>query len=734
MKTVGWILDTYIEDDEAILWIKTVEGKAVKLRDLYQPDFYVKFKDDVNAEEAATLIMSHPNIVDARVEWRYPSVVSREKSGVVHVSVDKASGFKRVLRDLERVNGVEEWFNTDILHVQRYLFSKAFAPTNKVEVEYDHDGKIKEVTVLDDGVEFQPPPFTSLIFQIEAQSERLTPDPEEDPIAEITVFNEALDATSSLTGDEPRIIQSLADIVQKSNPDFLVAPDCDEVTLPYLMKRVQKLCLNVQLGREPAAHQGMREPYHRALQGRVTLQLGDFLHDGVAGIVEESRFTIAPPGLASRWRAGRAIDSRQCYEALRKNILIPKLRNYPRFRVTAKDLIFRDRGGLILSPAMGLHENVAELDYESMFPNILIAYNISYETVTPKGIDKSRPGFLGEFTKRFLDRRLHFKRLRRKYPRDSREWLWCEQRQSALKQILVCIYGFSGCDVNRFGSVYTYSEINNVSRNILVKTLNIALREGFKVVYADCDSIFVKKPNATRSEYEGLAAKIQGEVGLPIALDHHYKFLVLLAQEADPNIESVRHYFGKLVNSELYYRGIELRRRDYPEFLKDFQTRLMEILFKAEDAEQVRELQYLRAREYVVECLGKIADGEVPAEKLVVRKMLRKPIDGYRSMFPHVSAAIQMVQKGKKFNELNMLRDSHPIDFLLVNAEHPNPLRRVMPAQLINSNHHYYDHVKYQEMLLDVAETILGWNGFTREQLGYKSPARGFQKEIRDER
>jgi hypothetical protein len=57
-----------------------------------------------------------------------------------------------------------------------------------------------------------------------------------------------------------------------------------------------------------------------------------------------------------------------------------------------------------------------------------------------------------------------------------------------------------------------------------------------------------------------------------------------------------------------------------------------------------------------------------------------------------------------------------------------------MPAQLINSDHHYYDWEEYEEVLQDVVETILGWSGFTRERLGYQSHTRGFLEESRGER
>lgn len=181
---------------------------------------------------------------------------------------------------------------------------------------------------------------------------------------------------------------------------------------------------------------------------------------------------------------------------------------------------------------------------------------------------------------------------------------------------------------------------------------------------------------------------------------------MLLTQEADPNLEATRRYFGKLTNGELYYRGIELRRHDYPIFLKKFETRLMEILF---DAESVR-------------------TGKVPLDELVISKILRKRVNTYRSLFPHVVAAIQLVQKGKR------LKNGEKIDFVYVNAEHKNPFRRVIPATIMDSGHQYYDRDKYVELVLDVAETVLSVFGFSRKQLGVGMKPKDYIEKIRIER
>ncbi|MBS7609645.1 hypothetical protein KEJ19_03620, partial [Candidatus Bathyarchaeota archaeon] len=681
----GWLLDAYIRGSRAILWFRTETGATIRLTDSYRPDIYVKLRDGVTPEETAAILREHPHVLGAGIEWKYRSVMERGKTKVLRIILDGAQGFRGFLKDLEGLSCVEEWFNVDILHIQRYAFAKGFAPTQKLEVQFSPEGSLKDAKALKDDLEIRPPPFIPLIFQMEATSGRLSPspslDPEKDRISKIALLDEGLAVKETFEGSEDRVLEAFVETVREGDPDFLITPDC-EGTIPYILEGLRRNGLSPQLGREAMDPTKAWKPISQAFPGRVVLSLNEYFHYGLAGIVERSRFSMLPPGLAARWAAGRLIDSRQCYEALRREILIPKLRSPPIYGTTAKDLAFKDRGGLILSPVLGLHENVAVLDFESMFPNIIVRYNISYETVTPEGIDLSRKGFLGELTKEFLERRLHFKHMRKEFPQGSREWLWCEQRQSALKGILVCIYGFSGCDMNRYGNVYAYAKVNEISRELLVKAIGVCRSLGYRVLYADCDSVFVQRDDASREDYERLASCIEAEVGLPIALDRHFKFLVLLAQEADPRIGVTRRYFGKLMSGELFVRGIELRRRDYPPFIKEFEAELMGILFDAKGREDVIGRQYEMAKGKVIEALEVLASGSVPPEKLVMTKILRKPLDSYRSLFPHVSAAMQMahVQRGEKFRlkERRKLIDNQPIDFLYVNVEHTNPLRRVM--------------------------------------------------------
>ena len=134
---------------------------------------------------------------------------------------------------------------------------------------------------------------------------------------------------------------------------------------------------------------------------------------------------------------------------------------------------------------------------------------------------------------------------------------------------------------NKYGNVLAFEEINKKSREILLKTKDIVQKLGYELIYADTDAAFVHKNNATKEDYEKLGEIISTETGLALSLEYHYKFLILLPLESDEKLEALKHYFGITYDGELVTRGIETRRHDAPNFIKDFQTELFYTLFDA---------------------------------------------------------------------------------------------------------------------------------------------------------
>ena len=69
---------------------------------------------------------------------------------------------------------------------------------------------------------------------------------------------------------------------------------------------------------------------------------------------------------------------------------------------------------------------------------------------------------------------------------------------------------------------------------------------------------------------------------------------------------------------------------------------------------------------------------DIYQQGLVVSKLLRQDIENYKSLFPHVSAAIQLSNNNK---------DKYPpikgdtIQYIYTNSQHSNPLCRVVPIE-----------------------------------------------------
>src|SRR2546426_6178129 len=137
-------------------------------------------------------------------------------------------------------------------------------------------------------------------------------------------------------------------------------------------------------------------------------------------------------------------------------------------------------------------------------------------------------------------------------------------------------------------------------------------------------------------------------------------------------MEAQNRYYGILYDGEVVCRGIEIRRHDTPPFIKEFQVKLMQKLFDCGSAAEVYAKGYESATLLVTEAIDKIMTGEVPVEELVVSKILRKSVNQYRSVFPHVAAAIRLTSMGKSVNEGDNIR------FLFTDADHVNPLCRVV--------------------------------------------------------
>jgi DNA polymerase-2 len=743
---IGWLLHVTIDQDKVILWIKTEDKRVLRLTNSYQPFFYILPR---NEYDGASLfhILSQQAIVK-KVSWEEDKSTNLfeeySKKKLICVTSESVQSYTVLLKKLEKDFRVKQVFNTDLSHVQQYLFHKLkIEPTSKVEVEYD-DSRLVSLTKVEEEDSIPPPPFSLLHMNIQTVSGRINP---EDPVSLIkSRYEDVRNAQHNLEilfdrDQEKDILEDFCSHVQDKDPDILVFEGdyYANTILDYLFARMVKIGLELSLGRENVNLELMTSLEHPgrywikgrlAISGKTVNRYSSILDGfGFAGLIELCRFGFLPLDLAAKYGINRLIDSRNCYELFQRGYVISKKGNsgnHENIR-TIEELVSNDRGGMIISPQTGLHENVIVLDYDNEYANLIVNHNLSYETVKPdkktKGGGATSKGLLPTVVEKFLKRRLYFESVSKEFPEESREYLWCQQRLDSLKNILVCLYGTTGSIWNRYGNVRVFEEINRFSREILIKTKDIVQKLGCELIYADTDSIFIKNLDgiAPTNEYEKIVSILRRETGLPISVEHNFKFLVLLPLEANEKIEALKQYYGVTHEGHLVVRGVEIRRHDTPKFIKEFQTELLSALFDCENVEEIFNKGYENALLLVTKAIDKIMIGGegITRDDLVIHKLLGQDIIKYKSLFPHVSAAIQLSNE-----------DKHPtkgdtIKYIYTDSQHKNPLWRVAS---IDSSKGVggkldYDKEKYKEMLLDAAETVLGYFGFDRNVHGNKKDA-----------
>ncbi len=694
----GWILDAYIIGSEAAVWIKTETGRALRLRDRYAPFFNVLCSPGCE-EGVAYRISECPEVKSVSTEALTPSFDGTARQ-MLRIETWGHS-LRRLASAVKLIPGVEGVYNLSIPHVQRYLFTRLRAePTSKVEVERDGD-RILAARKLQEGEGLEPPPFSFAAFipRMERRGGRWE-----------LLSVRCASCGHEASGGEVQVLESFLDHLAFEDPDLVLIPDMDSRFYPSMLQISKREGLQLRLGRCGDGYQGLQgSAAGRVFLGPVFYGFGADRW-GVAGLVERSRFAFATMGQATRWLSNRAIDSRTSFELISRGCAVPE-EGYRECARPLGELAARDRGGITFTPVPGvLYENVAALDFDSQYPSLILRDGISYES--PYGGESStgnawsgyacdggsnaRP-ILGSILEEWLKRRLALKRLRRTLAKGTDEWRFCEERISAIKMILVTIYGVSGCCRNRFGNPIVFEEINRRSREAMVAAKRVADAMGCRVIYADVDSIFVTRHGASPADYSVLAEAIRSETGLPISIDRHFKFLAFPRLRRDPSSAALKRYFGLTYEGEVVARGIEMRRGDLPEVVRRFQEDLIAEVFSCRSSEEVLSVGVCKGKALLRKAVREISAGKPCKESLAFRRRLGRAPGSYRVSSAQQSAALQLLAVGKEASP------GEEVEFICSSSSHPNPICRVRVPDLFNGS---FDRAYYSRLLAEAARTV----------------------------
>ncbi|MHA2405749.1 MAG: DNA polymerase domain-containing protein, partial [Candidatus Hermodarchaeia archaeon] len=260
-----------------------------------------------------------------------------------------------------------------------------------------------------------------------------------------------------------------------------------------------------------------------------------------------------------------------------------------------------------------------------------------------------------------------------------------------------------GFRASRFGRVEAYECVTAFSRRVLLQTKAVCERKGYDVLHGIVDCVWLQKPGATVEDYIAVGEAIHEVTGLPIEFEGRYRWIMFLPCRNQP-YGALTRYYGVKEDGTIKVRGIELRRRDTPPFIKQLQLDLITCLAGAEDVEEMEQLlpQLLTIVKDYLDLLH--SGGVTPDELSITQNISRLPHE-YQQQCSQAIAAELAVRYGQD------IQPGQPIKYVHTDSKSRHPLRRVALPYTAAAAH--YDKDKYTELLLRATDTLLtplGWN------------------------
>ncbi|MEW6528992.1 MAG: DNA-directed DNA polymerase [Candidatus Micrarchaeota archaeon] len=395
----------------------------------------------------------------------------------------------------------------------------------------------------------------------------------------------------------------------------------------------------------------------------VTLELGETV---LPLFIELSKLTKMPLFDVSLTTSGQLVENLLMHQSQIRGEIIPSKPN-------ESEIIERQRnpieGAFVKLPEPGIYENIAVFDFRGLYPSIIISYNIdpaslakcqkhsehvehygtheSYENnsnkiyVSPTGAKfiSGPKGVIPSTLERVLNMRIEVKQELKKYDKQSQEYKKLYARSHALKILANSFYGYLGYARSRWYNRQCAESVTAWGRMHIHKAASQAEAAGFKVLYADTDSLFLLLGD--KKKEDALAFLDETNHKLPekmeLELENFYSRGVFVSKKQDEK-GAKKKYALLAEDGSIKIRGFELVRRDWSKIAKDIQYKVLEIILKEGSKE--------KAVAAVKETIEKLKGGGVKIEELVIYTQLTKKPENYDIISPELAAAKKAIARG----------------------------------------------------------------------------------------
>lgn len=660
-EQTGWLFDVYAHQEEGIvLWLLTDDNQRLRLR----MDFPVTFQvsGDFRLLRQA---WAYLKAKDVKLERKRRHDLFSGECDVMSVTITNPSHLSGLFMDLSRRFPSLDYYDADIPISLRFIARTNTYLLGRCRVHLDEEW-IRKIEPLNSPWEIDPVPLPLRIMTISPDIDPAICAPQK-----LRVQCGKDHFSVPLKPARPFLLGLLADL-NRYDPDLILTDYGDTWLFPQLKiwSNENGIDLNPNrdkdrevLTRRADSYFAYGQVIYRGAQThlfgrwhidrRNAMSFGEY---GLEGAMEQALVTGLGVQEMARKSPGAGITAMQMLTALQSDVLVPMHKSQAEDTKTLVELIRADRGGMIYQPLIGLHHNVAQIDFSSMYPAIMVKHNISPETV---GKENAPEGLIPRTLLPLLEKRLLLKNILLDLnPNDCRVDL-LKKRAAALKWLLVVCFGYLGYKNARFGKIESYEAVTAMSRELMLQAKEVAEDMGFTVLHMYIDSLFVQKSGALQiNHFTPLLEKIAEQTGLSITLDGIYKWLVFPPSKRDSRVPVPNRYFGAFQNGEIKARGIALRRHDTSKYVANTQMGILRILAASDDPRK----KNTEVQEYMRKQISLLKEGKIPTEDLIVTQTLSRPVDAYRVSSPTARAARQLEEYGKIVQPGMRIRYLHVYD------------------------------------------------------------------------
>ncbi|HVH16426.1 MAG TPA: DNA polymerase domain-containing protein [Candidatus Angelobacter sp.] len=696
--------ETYEGKSSIWLWGITHEGKRILVVDNnYRAYFYLLPRKDQDPEELRKDLEAekpHPSIENATIEKKK---LLAEERVVLRVFCKDPEFLERAARDTLKKTGAEATYEEKLRLAIKYQYDYGIKPCQWYEVDTTaslidpKEFSVQETLTANEhprAITMDEPPRLGLLsFSLLSVSKTGAPSPMRDPIQIISwrTNKNTNDVIQTRADSDQNTIQKFSEDISKINPDFVLSFEGYSIYWPYLVKRANKTKTPLKVGRDGGPpHQSLYG--HYSLIGRANVDLLNFADDlydvkiktieNVAkylGIqlseekpidetayfdywskqdekkilvkqVEEQTETILkigleaidyviqisalsglPPDQVIAAAVGFRVDNYLMMETHNLGQLIPARTEQP---------IIPYKGAIVLEPKVGLHDDVASLDFSSMYPSLMIKYNISPDTlVTGKDEDafevpevkhrfKKKPsGFYRIVLTKLIEARKTTKAELKRTARSDPRYPLLKAREKAVKVMTNAVYGYAGWAGARWYSKEVAESAAALGRETINRAISLAKSLGLTVFYGDTDSLFVNYDERLVQKFQ---AEIDRELGLEINLSEVYKRILFT--------EAKKKYAGLRTDGQIDVVGLEAVRGGWSNLAREVQNTVLRMVLEDSNPS--------RASAYVQDLTSNLKLKKLPLSSFIIWKTLTKPVGAYEVNAPHVEVAKKMAKDG----------------------------------------------------------------------------------------